>query len=1555
MPAPIDQQISPSLPAPDGYVQSTNLIVPDVSLRDRLAHFDEQVFDLRLSSHLSRLMSVLLGDAGMGQFRKAWLLRRLAATLSGSHFFDLDRFYGALFGIQRIDSEILAIDPNDALATSQEWSQAILADTSYRSRLEAFAKAISYGATTVGMELLAEAILSVDCDVVESYTYADRPVATYGSLEVNTYGVLEGFTYGDLEGTDLPDSTGQLRRNEFIIVPHRPITLGEEWDLRRVLEVFKPADTILRVESGGLGLYDSITPRGYAADSEYWEIVQSRDNVEVPRPAFSAYQGESWSYIPDVVVILATAEHEGGETEVNIYERIAWKGSRAIEYMPQYSMLTPDQILGKRAAIGAVLNKDLKVGGSRPSLPASFVYGIPATSTADPTESLYIDRVPVSSVSALTGGGQIPNNERLFWSTPQRAGDDGTVESIEYRLGQAQRVRYLSFEVPKFPHSLVVQAWSSDRSTWEDVYSLDTTESFPEQIANTTPPLVHPQHGVNGHWRAVSATIDPVTTDRWRIRMVRINTGLPLNRLGEQVPYSLGLRNFDLGYQVLSKDDVFCTPGSTLASAPDLFGGRTTYSLFTEPASNIAQPGVVWKSEPQPVANAVVNLYVDLRTDDESAQVVERWYLEPLHSGPLFHLYWSNDTPTGDFTPSRDVLGPPAVRASGNAVVRDGSIFMDPAASAFVEVQNSAIHFDPSLKWTFGINFYPMVNQAEADQIIADLGFLQIHMTPAGFQVNVGDAPAISVPMDYHRGQSITLMVSRDPHDGTSGTTMVWAQGIGDPVTVEQDWTPSPVEASRMRLGGSLGADRLRGGYLLNHLYLRSGRADGDDEFEAFAADPMGFVTDASLRPDINDTTVNMVLRRSTSYVSDANPLGFIGGPGNIYEDLSWTPVERDFTLQKGYIQVPPIAAKFWKFEFSNLVPEVYPSFGPIVRQVKVIDRIVDHDGTKQAYQQGWPSLESQRALAQRMFFADTVISQPTNDARATSALHNPNAPEDPLSKFGWVWRWKEWQGGDRKAIYQVAQRHTYQVIEMVHSDNLAFFVGLNALVPSRINYLTDNDTSAYVDRFYDNHNVATSVWELDPNDYSTPSDASPINGMEMVSKIFSSLRRVEALQFATVQTHNIQLLPNDDFSDPASATNRWLDPNDWHTLGDATLTWLDTEYAVMLNRHPVPIALGEDESDLPHSPVHTLELRKDLPTEAGLGGIASGYVPIAPKGMVHAAVRFTAMVDLSEPYTLEIVARNDAVIASVDITAKAGETVERWVSYPIGSYPFPSTATSYARRSIIAEPDHAVDIEGGPTVVSGDPDPLAQDALVQVRLVQHAGTRNDQIKISRLSLFEDAIVWEFSVDGCETWNSVLERVKDNPDGVIRFATPGTGLAWRATSYRPNVHLHSIQIRPWYEGKVVKRAPVPQRGANLSAFDHEPPVQDDPEFRQWFEPIPLWWFRDQQRLSMLPPELASTPTSTSHFYARTILEALAPATSDFTTQVQYQRVMWHVLDDDGFIVPGDSYPTTEHITIAGTYGRAIGDSHPTTGTMSAIITPFRPSLIIDTPDHNVTP
>jgi hypothetical protein len=272
-------------------------IAPDVATRSRLAHFPPELYDLSPASHLSRLMSVLLGDAGAGQIRKRMTTARLQATLEGSHYFDLDGFYGALFGANRRSAETLSVNPMVSVVEPDQWDTIAAQDASYRQRIIALAQSTPMAATVPGLKAAAEALTQVECDVIEAWSLVDAyqgtgsttggsaiPGRTWTQVQTAypTWNSIEvgHTTWSGVEASFSLGSSTTSSRDEVVIRPKKDYSSAtgteqqeDQISLLRVLSRLKPAGTFLSVDPKGLALHSSVGLTYVVSDSDHWEII----------------------------------------------------------------------------------------------------------------------------------------------------------------------------------------------------------------------------------------------------------------------------------------------------------------------------------------------------------------------------------------------------------------------------------------------------------------------------------------------------------------------------------------------------------------------------------------------------------------------------------------------------------------------------------------------------------------------------------------------------------------------------------------------------------------------------------------------------------------------------------------------------------------------------------------------------------------------------------------------------------------------------------------------------------------------------------------------------------------------------------------------------------------------------------------------------------------------------------------------------------------------------------------------------------------------------------
>lgn len=844
--------------------------------------------------------------------------------------------------------------------------------------------------------------------------------------------------------------------------------------------------------------------------------------------------------------------------------------------------------------------------------------------------------------------------------------------------------------------------------------------------------MEHPQHHGTDHWVPVTWRTVPVTTTRLRLLMVRGEGVPPALVTGGEAAYSLGVKDLQMGYRVYSKSDIPSAAevtGTTFGSSVDLLGSRVTFSLRAQKASGVLAPqeGVAWRSEPQPVNYAVVNFYVDTRTGPQDpasgepmpgdadltgaipagqGQVIDRFYLDPLTVGAHLNLYHSNDEPIGTFKALDEPLTYPIAQEHGAtttgrldpSVTTFDTIEYSPTETAYTDIDNTYLQFNPRKPWWLGMDLLSRTDSAgvaggvddhpwfsfggntlrqigstiefvTASGKIASLDIDPGHMINAPFRVVVAFNP------DAPRAGSVSPLLPR-------GLTVMYQFADRDPVEVTRDViaddlgtsSPPAVAIGRYNDAESPGIPALG----MRSLTLKVEQPVERDRVLDYFDYPRGFAVRSDSAVVDLGLTDNALLRAHPSYVVPAlNPGGLVGGPGDRYAEMTWTPVHRDYVLRKGFLHIPPTRAKYWKFEFTQLVAEHYESFVPIRRAVKLFPSQTVEDHSALTAGSNWnpknpgtPGIQTALDISDVNRYADAVgllreASVDTSTSHtATEALYvRDPARAAQIAQYGWVWSYQPWHIGATSPKFVHTQRHEYETVTVEHKTKIGFFAGLKALQAYRLDYLVDDDTEQYDEHFLDRVNIESSDdVEWQDNRIRTYSSTASVT-----SKPFASKRPVRGVQFASMQSDAFPLLLDDGFRDEDLFKH-------WQTYGDAALTRLD-DRTVRVNRGWNERTYGEMETEPAFDTYIEMdghlyaELEGNQPNGLAGGGIVSEPVTPSASGRVYVAARVAAAQALSAPVALEIVSTHgDIVLASAERTVTAGQEEVFHIGYQVDS-----------------------------------------------------------------------------------------------------------------------------------------------------------------------------------------------------------------------------------------------------------------------------------------------
>lgn len=1123
----------------------------------------------------------------------------------------------------------------------------------------------------------------------------------------------------------------------------------------------------------------------------------------------------------------------------------------------------------------------------------------------------------------------------------------------------------------------------------------------------------HPQHHGADHWVPVSWKAAPVTTSRIRLLLVRSEGVPPARVTGGAASYSLGVKDLQIGYRVNSKGDIPSAAeitGTTFGSSVDLLGSRVTFSMRAQKASGVLAPeeGVAWRSEPQPVNYAVVNFYVDTRTGPQDpitaqplpgdapgatpggiGQVIDRFYIDPLTVGAHVNLYHSNDEPTGAFKALDEPLTYPIAQEHGtiatgrlDATVTTADVIDYSATlSTFTDVDNNFLQFSPRKAWWLGLDLLSRTGNNGVAGGVDDHPWIsfggntlrQIGST-VEFVTATGKIASVEIDPDHMVNAPFQISVVFNPttpegpadENYPKGLTLTYRFADREPVEITRDVAPEdlgPVLPSTISIGryndaGAPGIPALGMRSLVLKIEKPVERGHVLDFFDyprIFARRPDSALLDQG-------HTDNALLRAHASYsVPGVNPAGLVGGPGDRYAEMTWTPIQRDYVLRRGLLHIPPTRAKYWKFEFTQLVAEHYESFVPIRRAVKLFPSKTVEAHTSLSAGKNWKpknpgtsGIQTALDLSDVNRYADAVgllreAAVDTSRAHtATEALYvaDPGRAAE-IAKHGWVWSYQPWHIGSSSPKFVHTQRHEYETITVEHRSKIGFFAGIKALQAYRLDYLVDDDTEQYDEHFHDRLNIesATDV-EWQDNRVSTYSASASVE-----SKTFLSKRPVRGVQFASVQSDSFPLLPDDGFRDEDLFQH-------WDEYGDASLKRLP-DRTVLVNRGWNERTYGEMETEEAFDTYGELdshlyaELEGNLPNGLAGGGIASEPVTPSSSGRVYAAARVAASEALAGPVTLEIVSvQGDVVLASAERSVTAGQEEVFHIGYQVGSA---IDGLTYA------------DIEGDlygtlDSTTYASHETVAIEGDVYARLVQQ-GRFSDAFLVKRLSVFDAALTWEFSNDGGTTWWDGTD-VRNNPEGVLMFPTDGNQLRWRLRSFHSGVSVSALALRPWYGGllgAVPGRAANHVLGPNRSVVDDYPDIHQDPMWQQSDSPIPGYWYQPEAPEPVfVPPVFVEPPPVERDYYLATqkVLSsenalsseyypfgsAAAATLEDGTMFVAVQ--MFNVADNDGFV---RMWHLDSNLEILGVHDEAWGiTTMGNTGSIALGVEGNKVMLLIDT-------
>jgi hypothetical protein len=861
----------------------------------------------------------------------------------------------------------------------------------------------------------------------------------------------------------------------------------------------------------------------------------------------------------------------------------------------------------------------------------------------------------------------------------------------------------------------------------------------------------------------------PAKVQNIRLVLTRIKGRGPVNSSGEYVPYSLGVRNLVL-QMIIDSPNLLPVGGGDIDTVTNVLKDQVTYSVYQEnPNAPIYGEGQ-WRCSPQVSNQAVVNYYLDSRTSTGQPQVIDSFYVEPTHQGVHCTVYWSKDEPVGPGDAQDDIL---PVTYSGGIQPSPTGLAFDSRLGSTITVPHTLLRYSQAMSWWAGISFY--ANPTEPIYKVFSFGsnVVQVNVQTGNVTLTTANGDSVvvgNVAFTSNASNSIVVgyvapedLASSDIVGNANGAFYLLIQDPGD-ATLHPTALPADLADDIV-----IGDPNAGSGVTLSNFVFK-GEALTTAVANDYVAGPKAYCDKGTFYGQSIGKTVNAYARFDPSFITSLNKFGFVGGVPDITANINWTPVTKDFVLTKGNILVPPTRAKFWKFEMTNLVPEPYSVYMP---QVPVTTQMMSSSAvapgsSSSGYRGAVPSgttTQITSSQGESAFGRSTTPVTPGSDPRVSSPTSTlvaptPNASQTLASRFlnfGYL----SWAQSMDAPVDASGGQENYLEMETSQIQQVAFFCGFTTVQANRTNIAAKIDTPSYMESFLDQIN-----WEFtqETQPVWTPGSLSSSQGApaQAVSYPYYSHHNVDGIQFASVQSLPVELIPNDQFQDSAHySTYNWSNPNDFTQTGDATISFDPLANVAIVTR--VATAAVTPAHGLIRPPVAPVMAEpSQMAVDLIGGGIKSPVFTPSVQGVCYIAAKVVPIQPLSNPVLLQLLnANNGTVLAQWPMSGGVGQRMQSIYQIMIGQY-----------------------------APSGTP--------LQLALVQEDDSANAWA-VEGLSFFDEGIFWEFSCDGGNSWYPGL-GIRNNQYGILRFSNPSNQLLWRVTFYQPGMTVSAVELRPLYQG-----------------------------------------------------------------------------------------------------------------------------------------------------------
>ena len=367
--------------------------------------------------------------------------------------------------------------------------------------------------------------------------------------------------------------------------------------------------------------------------------------------------------------------------------------------------------------------------------------------------------------------------QATFWCSPQRAPDNTTVDALEVRFEKDVTANKFTFRVSNFPATITLEYWNATTGRWGRLGRSTITRAVPYMITGEMHEGdLHPEHRGIGHWVPLTFDTPNVTSSIFRVMFDRIEGYGPVGVGNRQSPYSVAIRDFDIGFRLASVRSVEnAFPLEPIAATINTWGVDIVHKLhILQPSLAIdGKNDTAWICDAQESNDAIVNFYLDVSTANAQATAVDEIYMLPTHIGPVFNLYYSQTDPASvdvsNLTIEDRPIEPTAIVGGVTPIITgDGGLLFSDHYESYVDINAADIGFTtlPSTWWT-GVQFY-VTQENPARVVLYSWGSNLVHGFNVGaiemswdlITARVGNHNAqVRMHAQPYKGQRLTVVV----------------------------------------------------------------------------------------------------------------------------------------------------------------------------------------------------------------------------------------------------------------------------------------------------------------------------------------------------------------------------------------------------------------------------------------------------------------------------------------------------------------------------------------------------------------------------------------------------------------------------------------------------------------------------------------------------------------------------------------------------------------------------------------------------------------------------